>query len=103
MFPAGLTSPPSSTKRIPGRTVVSAFFAANAGIADNEALLQPFDLDADPVKSNLSCIEVDLLAVFYGLKLFIHFMRKARRDLAKPPTVVLKTRSHSEAITGQGK
>jgi 15-hydroxyprostaglandin dehydrogenase (NAD) len=59
------------------------FFAANAGIADKEALLQPFDLDADPAKPNLNCIEVDLLGIFYGLKLFIHFARKTRRDLTR--------------------
>ena len=58
------------------------FFAANSGISDKEGLLQPAHLDADPVKPNLSCIEVDLLAVFYGLKLLIHFARKTRRDLA---------------------
>jgi 15-hydroxyprostaglandin dehydrogenase (NAD) len=59
------------------------FSAANAGIADKEGLLQPFDLDADPAKPNLSCIEVDLLGVFYGLKPFIHFARKTRRDLSR--------------------
>jgi 15-hydroxyprostaglandin dehydrogenase (NAD) len=61
------------------------FFAANAGISDKEAMLQPFGLDVDPEKPNISCIEVDLLAVFYGLKLFIHFSRKTRRDVANTP------------------
>ena len=62
------------------------FFAANADITDKESLLpQPSsdnddDLDADPRKPNLACIEVDLLAIFYGLKLFIHFARKTRRQ-----------------------
>jgi 15-hydroxyprostaglandin dehydrogenase (NAD) len=58
------------------------FFAANAGIGDKENVSQPFDLDSDPEKPDLKCIEVDLFGVFYGLKLFIHFSRKTRRDLA---------------------
>ncbi|KAF2428688.1 hypothetical protein EJ08DRAFT_559282, partial [Tothia fuscella] len=56
------------------------FFAANAGIADRERVQQEFDLDAEPQKPNLSCVEVDLTAVLFGLKLFIHYSRKTKRD-----------------------
>ena len=62
------------------------FFAANAGIADQEHMLQHSALDAEPEKPDLSCIEVDLLAVFYGLKLFVHSTRKTRRDLCSAST-----------------
>ena len=58
------------------------FFFANAGIPDRENVYQPFDLAAPPEKPNLACIEVNLLGVFYGLKLFIHYTRKTRSNLA---------------------
>ena len=54
------------------------FFHANAGIADKEFILQPFDLDQPPQKPNLQCLDVNLISVFYGLKLFIHYARKTR-------------------------
>lgn len=58
------------------------FLAANAGITDTEVVYEPFDLDAEPVKPDLKTIEVDLLASFYGLKLFIHYARKTRQHLS---------------------
>lgn len=57
------------------------FFAANAGIVDQESLFAHFDLEAEPAKPNLAAIEVDLLSSFYGLKLFIHYARKTRAQL----------------------
>jgi len=68
------------------------FFAANAGLADREFVYGPWgDLDEDPEKPNLLCVDVDLISVFYGLKLFIHFSRKTQRDLGG-----------KEAAQGQG-
>ena len=61
------------------------FFAANAGIADREDTYGQGDIDADPLPPNLRCVEVDLLAVFYGLKLFIHYARKAKAASASAP------------------
>lgn len=58
------------------------FFAANAGIADKESVFAQFDLETEPAKPNLAAIEVDLLAAFYGLKLFIHYARKTRAHLS---------------------
>jgi 15-hydroxyprostaglandin dehydrogenase (NAD) len=58
------------------------FFAANAGIDDKESVYAPFDLEAEPAKPNVKTLEVDLLAVFFGLKLFIHYARKTRSHLA---------------------
>jgi len=58
------------------------FFAANAGIADKEVLVGgQWSLDEEPQKPNLTCLDVDIVAVLYGVKLFIHYTRKARRDL----------------------
>ena len=57
------------------------FFHANAGIADKEFILQPFDLDQPPQKPNLQCLDVNLISVFYGLKLMIHYERKTRASL----------------------
>lgn len=57
------------------------FLAANTGTADKESVFVHSDLDAEPEIPNLKCVEVDLLSVFYALKLFIHYSRKARRDL----------------------
>lgn len=58
------------------------FFAANAGIVDKEVMIGPvsdYDLDAEPQKPNLSCLNVDLYGVLYGLKLFIYYTRKAKQ------------------------
>ena len=61
------------------------FFAANAGIGDKEHVLQPFDLDAEPQKPNTACMDVNITAVLYGLKLFVHYARKTKRDSASAP------------------
>lgn len=60
------------------------FFAANAGTNDQELVYAKTDLDAEPTKPNLKTIDVNMLAVFYGLKLFIHYSRKTRARL--PPS-----------------
>jgi 15-hydroxyprostaglandin dehydrogenase (NAD) len=57
------------------------FFAANAGTADKELVGQEFDLDAEPEKPNLVCMEVCITSVIFGVKLFIHYARKTKRDL----------------------
>jgi 15-hydroxyprostaglandin dehydrogenase (NAD) len=56
------------------------FFAANAGIADREIIVGGnYDLDVEPQKPNLSCLDVDIYGVLYGLKLFIYYTRKAKK------------------------
>lgn len=52
--------------------------AVNAGIDDKESIYGAMDLDAEPEAPNLKCIEVNLLSVFYALKLFIYYARKTR-------------------------
>ena len=54
--------------------------AANAGIDDRESPHGKFDLDAEPTEPDLATLDVDLKAVFYGLKLFVHYARKEARD-----------------------
>ena len=56
------------------------FFAANAGIADREDVFEQFSLDEEPKKPDLTTLDVDLVSVFHGLKLFVHYARKARRE-----------------------
>lgn len=53
------------------------FFAANAGVAEKESLYALPD-DDEPQKPNLATIDVDLLGVFYGLKLYRHYVRKSK-------------------------
>lgn len=69
------------------------FFAANAGTADKEFVGQEFDLEAEPQKPNLLCMDVCTTSVIYGLKLFIHYARKTRQSLQDPsgfnPKVVI--------------
>ncbi|KAK5051487.1 hypothetical protein LTR84_003139 [Exophiala bonariae] len=57
------------------------FFAANAGMAESDHITQGnfsqgWDLDGEPPKPNLTTIEVNEIAVFYGLRLFVHYARK---------------------------
>jgi 15-hydroxyprostaglandin dehydrogenase (NAD) len=52
------------------------FLAANAGVAEKESLYTLPDED-EPQKPNLATVEVDLLGVFYGLKLYRHYVRKS--------------------------
>ena len=59
------------------------FFAANAGTAENDhitkgVLSQGWDLDGEPPKPLLTSLEVNTTAVFYGLRLFVHYARKTR-------------------------
>lgn len=52
------------------------FFAANAGVAEKQSLYTLPD-DDEPQMPNLATVEVDLLGVFYGLKLYRHYVRKS--------------------------
>ncbi|MCJ1330382.1 hypothetical protein MMC10_007065 [Thelotrema lepadinum] len=52
--------------------------AANAGIDDRESPHGSFPLSADPTEPDLTTLDVDLKAVFYGLKLFVHYVRKEK-------------------------
>lgn len=54
------------------------FVAANAGTDDKESIYAPMNLDVGPEKPNLTCVEVNLLSVFYALKLFVYYARKTR-------------------------
>lgn len=64
------------------------FFAANAGIVEREHISAgPWDLDAEPTKPNLSTIDVNQSAVFYGLRLFVHYARKTNQNLAKNTSI----------------
>jgi 15-hydroxyprostaglandin dehydrogenase (NAD) len=57
------------------------FFAANAGIADKERIIGgEYDLDIEPQKPNLQCLDVDIYGVLYGLKLFVYYTRKAKKS-----------------------
>jgi 15-hydroxyprostaglandin dehydrogenase (NAD) len=60
------------------------FFAANAGIADKDSVLAPMDLDNEPKKPNLICVDVCEIAVFYGLQLFVYYTRKAKQRMSDP-------------------
>jgi len=51
------------------------FLAANAGIDDKQSLYAASD-DLEPQKPNLKTLEVDLIAVYYGIWLFAHYARK---------------------------
>jgi len=54
------------------------FFAANAGIDDRENVFKHFPVDEEPQEPNLKTLDVDLNAVFFGLKLFVHYARKSQ-------------------------
>jgi len=62
------------------------FLAANAGIAEKDHITmgmlgQGWDLEAEPPKPDLFALEVDETAVFYGLRLFVHYARKTKLAL----------------------
>jgi 15-hydroxyprostaglandin dehydrogenase (NAD) len=57
------------------------FFAANAGIADKDSFYAASDLEQDPQKPNLACVDICETAVLYGLKLFLHYTRKTNQVL----------------------
>lgn len=50
---------------------------ANAGITEKEAFYEQPDIDQQPSKPNLKVIDLDLIAVIYGLKLFRYYWRKS--------------------------
>lgn len=54
------------------------FHAANAGIDDKESLHGSASLsdDDEPSKPDLTVVKVDLLSVFYGVRLATHYFRK---------------------------
>jgi NAD(P)-dependent dehydrogenase (short-subunit alcohol dehydrogenase family) len=54
------------------------FHAANAGIDDKESLHVSTSLndDDEPSKPDLTVVNVDLLSVFYGVRLATHYFRK---------------------------
>lgn len=54
------------------------FIAVNAGTDDKESIYDAMSLDAEPQEPNLKCIEVNLLSVFYALKLFVYYARKTQ-------------------------
>jgi 15-hydroxyprostaglandin dehydrogenase (NAD) len=57
------------------------FFAANAGIADKDSFYAPTDLEKEPQKPNMICVDVCETAVFYGLQLMIYYTRKTNQAL----------------------
>lgn len=59
---------------------IDAYFA-NAGIGDRDSFFFPWDLDAEPTKPDLSCVEVCELANYYALKLLTHYTRKTTQRL----------------------
>lgn len=53
------------------------FTALNAGIDDKDDLFGPTgDENGQPVKPGLKTVAVDLIAVFYGIRLAMHYFRK---------------------------
>lgn len=59
---------------------IDAYFA-NAGIGDRDSFFLPWDLEAEPAKPNLACVEVCETANYYALKLFIHYSRRTTQRL----------------------
>ncbi|GME37610.1 related to 15-hydroxyprostaglandin dehydrogenase (NAD(+)) [Neofusicoccum parvum] len=49
-------------------------FAANAGVAEKQSIYELPD-GPEPAKPNLKLLEVNLVAVFYGLRLYRHYAR----------------------------
>jgi 15-hydroxyprostaglandin dehydrogenase (NAD) len=75
------------------------FFAANAGTAEREHItlgnpLRPEDVDGEPTEPNMQCTQVNQIAVFYGLKLFVHYTRRTAKRL--------KSESESASATSNG-
>ena len=56
------------------------FFAANAGIADQESVYKESEIGQEPECPDLKTLDVNLVSVFYGLKLFVHYARKSREQ-----------------------
>ena len=57
------------------------FLAANAGISDKDSFYTPMDLENEPTKPNLICVDVCETAVYYGLQLFTYYARKTNAAL----------------------
>ena len=64
------------------------FFAANAGIGDQEIIFQAVedgsgkedtDESEEPMEMNMKTIDVNLSAVIQGLKLFVYYARRSKR------------------------
>jgi 15-hydroxyprostaglandin dehydrogenase (NAD) len=62
--------------------------AANAGIDDREDFHAQTDTDAEPVEPNLKTLDVDLTAVFYSLKLTVHYTRKEKKTSSSVPNTI---------------
>ena len=74
------------------------FFAANAGTVEKEHItISQDDLDTEPTKPNMVCTEVNQIAVFYGLKLFVHYSRRTARALREATSTGGVNRSASPA------
>lgn len=52
-----------------------SFLAANAGIDDRDSFFTHFEDDLPP-KLNMKTVDVDLVGVMYGIRLYMHFARK---------------------------
>jgi len=53
------------------------FVALNAGIDDRDDIFHTLDVGKPPVKPNMKTFDVDLLAVYWGVKLAAHYIHKA--------------------------
>lgn len=67
------------------------FFAANAGTAERDHITMGFfaqgwNLEGEPPKPELLALEVNETAVFYGLRLFVHYARKTNVALRASST-----------------
>ena len=59
------------------------FFAANAGIDDREDVFKEWGSAEEPNAPDLTTLDVDLGAVFGGLKLFVWYARKSGREVGR--------------------
>lgn len=58
------------------------FFAANAGaIAHDHITRGSWNLDDEPKKPSTKCTQICQIAVFYGMRLFVHYSRKTTKKL----------------------
>lgn len=55
-------------------------FIANAGIEEREHFYQLPDNIGEPVKPDTAVIDINLYSVLYGLRLFRHYNKKAKKD-----------------------
>lgn len=59
------------------------FYAANAGIGPRGSIIDTADDDGEPQKPDLKCTEVCQFSAIYGLKLFVHYVRRTRKNSQK--------------------